>query len=187
MYFLNRFFVAFFAMLVIAMPLHVSADTAAEIDSDVDASLKLMYASTPLAKELEKEAKGILIFPDVLKAGLIIGGQYGKGALRINGKTAGYFNTIAASYGLQAGAQTFGYALFFMTDETLEYLNESAGWEIGVGPTIVVVDSDTASFASSFTTTSGKDNVYAIFFNQKGLMGGLGIQGSKVSRITPDK
>ena len=131
MYLLKRFSVALFAMLVVALPTHVLADSAAEIDSDVSAGLKLLYASSLEAVLLAKDAKGILVFPDVLKAGLVVGGQYGEGALRKGGKTAGYYSTVAASYGLQAGVQTFGYALFFMSDATLEYLNSSKGWEIG--------------------------------------------------------
>ena len=160
------------------------ADSAADIDRDVDSALLKLYASTPAAKELSTVAKGILVFPDVVKGGLIIGGQYGKGALRKDGKTAGYYKTVAASYGLQAGAQEFGYALFFMNNAALEYLNKSKGWEIGVGPSIVVAD---AGLARSLTTSTAKDDIYAFFFSQKGLMAGMGLQGSKISRITPDK
>ncbi len=126
----------------------------------------------------------MLVFPDVLKAGLIVGGQYGKGALRVDGKTSAYYNTVAASYGLQAGAQSFGYAMFFMTDEALEYLNKSSGWEVGVGPSVVVVDE---GVARSLTTTTAKEDVYVFFFDQSGLMAGLGIQGSKITKINPDK
>lgn len=160
------------------------AASAAEIDKDVDIALQKLYASTPAAKELSKVAKGILVFPDVIKGGLIIGAQYGAGALRKDGKTAGYYKTVAASYGLQAGAQSFGYALFFMTDSGLEYLEKSKGWEIGVGPSVVVADE---GLARSLTTTTAKEDVYAFFFSQKGLMAGLGLQGSKISRITPDR
>jgi lipid-binding SYLF domain-containing protein len=159
------------------------ADTAAEIDRDADSALEKLYATTPSAKELSKVAKGVLVFPDVIKAGLGIGGQYGVGALREGGKTVGYYNTVAASYGLQAGAQSFGYALFFMTDAALKYLKKSAGWEIGVGPSVTVVDE---GMARSLTTTTAKESVYAFFFNQKGLMAGLGLQGSKITQITPD-
>ena len=119
-----------------------------------------------------------------VKAGLIVGAQYGTGALRVEGKTVGYYNTVAASYGLQAGAQEFGYALIFMTQSSLDYLKKSAGWEIGVGPSIVVVDE---GLARSLTTTTAKEDIYAFFFSQKGLMAGLGLQGSKISKITPDK
>jgi lipid-binding SYLF domain-containing protein len=159
------------------------ADTAAEIDREVDSALKKLYESTPSAKELSKVVKGILVFPDIIKAGLIVGGQYGVGALREGGKTVGYYNTVAASYGLQAGVQKFGFALFFMTDSAMEYIEKSSGWEIGVGPSIVIVDE---GLARSLTTTTAKEDIYAFFFDQKGLMAGLGLQGSKISKITPD-
>jgi lipid-binding SYLF domain-containing protein len=161
-----------------------SADSAAEIDREVDSALQQLYDKTPAAKELSTIAKGILVFPDIVKGGFIVGGQYGKGALRKEGKTAGYYNTVAASYGLQAGLQKFGYAMFFITKSGLDHLEKSSGWEIGVGPSIVIVD---AGLAKSLTTTTAKKDIYAFFFSQKGLMAGMGLQGSKISRITPDK
>jgi lipid-binding SYLF domain-containing protein len=112
----------------------------------------------------------------------MFGGQYGKGALRKNGETVGYYSTVAASYGLQAGVQTFGYAMFFMNEKSLEYLNESEGWEVGVGPSIVIMDK---GMGKSLTTTTGRSDVYAFIFNQQGLMAGLGLQGSKITRIHP--
>jgi lipid-binding SYLF domain-containing protein len=160
-----------------------SADTGVEIDRDVDSAIKKLFAASPAAKELSRVAKGILVFPDVIKAGLIIGGQYGKGSLRVSDKTVGYYSTAAASYGLQAGAQSFGYAMFFMTDNALEYLKKSSGWEIGVGPSVVVVDE---GLARSLSTTTAKEDIYVFFFSQKGLMAGLGIQGSKITQIHPD-
>jgi len=172
------------AMMLFFVPAAAKADTAAEIDRNVDSALEKLYATTPSAKELSKVAKGVLVFPDVIKAGLVVGGQYGVGALREGNDTVGYYNTVAASYGLQAGAQSFGYALFFMTDAALKYLKKSAGWEIGVGPSVVVVDE---GIARSLTTTTAKESIYAFFFNQKGLMAGLGLQGSKITRITPDQ
>ncbi len=171
-------------VLVLTIPRLSVAATAGEIDRNVNNALKDLYKSTPVAKQLAGSAKGILVFPDIIKAGLIIGGQYGEGALRIKGKTDGYYNTVAASYGLQAGAQSFGYALFFLDDESLKYLKNSDGWELGVGPTIVVMDKGAAN---SFSTSTAKKGIYAFFFDQKGLMAGLGIQGSKISKITPDK
>lgn len=167
-----------------AMPLMrpqpVVAASAAELNREATAALQALYAGTPGAKELGAKAKGILVFPSIIKAGFIVGGQYGEGALLKGGKTVAYYNTVAASYGLQAGGQTFGYALFFMTDSALEYLDKSDGWEIGSGPSVVVVDKGTAR---AFTTTTAKDEVYAFFFSQKGLMAGLGLQGSKISKI----
>ena len=170
--------------LTLIFPGPALADTAAEIDREVDVALQKLYRDVPAAKELAKVAKGILVFPNVIKAGLVVGGQYGKGALRKGDKTVGYYRTVAASYGLQAGAQSFGYALFFLNESALEYLNSSKGWEIGVGPSIVVVDE---GLAGSMTTTTAKDDIYAFFFGQKGLMAGLGLQGSKITRITPDQ
>ena len=108
----------------------------------------------------------------------------GEGALLSGGRTLGYYNTAAASYGLQAGVQKFGYALFFMTDSSLGYLKKSGGWELGTGPSFVVVD---AGMAKSMTTTTLRKDVYAFFFDQKGLMAGLGLQGSKITRITPPR
>ena len=159
------------------------AASKAEIDRGADAALQTLYERTPSAKVLGEKAKGVLVFPSIVKAGFIIGGQYGTGALRVGGQTTGYYNSVAASYGLQAGVQSFGYALFFMTDDTLAYLDSSAGWEVGVGPNIVVLDEGAAT---SLTTTTGKSDVYAFIFSQKGLMAGIGLQGSKITRINPD-
>lgn len=155
---------------------------AAEIDRDAHAALKKLYETTPSAKVLGAKAKGILVFPDIVKGGLIVGGQYGKGALLKAGQTAGYYETVAASYGLQAGLQKFGYALFFMDDAALSYLDRSEGWEVGVGPSIVIVDTGKAA---ALTTTTAKDDVYAFFFDPRGLMAGLGLQGSKITKINP--
>ena len=173
-----------FSVLVFFSPQPAVAGSAAQIDRDVNAALDDLYAGSVAAKTIAADAKAVLVFPDVVKAGLIIGGQYGEGALLKAGKNAGYYNTVAASYGLQAGAQKFGYALFFLSDKALAFLESSKGWEIGVGPSVVVVDE---GIAKSLTTTTAKDEIYAFFFNQKGLMAGLGLQGSKISRINPDK
>ena len=110
----------------------------------------------------------------------MLGAQYGDGALRRQGKTVGYYNTVAASYGYQAGLKAFGYALFFMSDSALKYLDESGGFELGAGPSLVVLD---AGQAAALTTTTMQSEIYAVVFDQKGLMGGVGIQGSKISRI----
>ncbi len=159
-----------------------SAESAADIDREANFALHRLYQSTPAARALASRAKAILIFPGVIKAGFIGGAQYGKGALIERGRTVGYYNIVAGSYGLQAGAQTFDYAMFFMSNKALDYLKSSSGWEIGVGPSIVVVD---AGVAKSLTTTTAQDDVYAFIFGQKGLMAGLGLQGSKITRINP--
>jgi lipid-binding SYLF domain-containing protein len=122
----------------------------------------------------------VLVYPNIKKGAFIIGAQYGYGALRKGSRTVAYYRTGAASYGFQAGVKEFGYALFFMTDSAIDYLDKSGGWAIGTGPSLVVVDQ---GMARSLTTTNLRADVYAFGFNQKGLMGGVGIEGSKVTRI----
>jgi lipid-binding SYLF domain-containing protein len=170
---------AIFALTALA-PQTAIAASAAELNREARAALKALVARTPAAKELEKKAKGILVFPSIVKAGLIVGGQYGEGVLYKGGKVAGYYNTAGASYGLQAGAQKYGYVLFFMSDAALAYLGKSEGFEIGVGPSVVVMDEGKAK---SFTTTTAKDEVYAFIFSQFGLMAGIGLQGNKITSL----
>ena len=160
------------------------AASASEIDGNARAALRTLYAKTPGAKDLAMNAKGILVFPNIVKGGFIVAGQYGDGALRKDGRTVGYYRSIAASYGLQAGVQSFGYVLLFMDDESLAYLDQSNGWEIGTGPSVVVLDK---GFGKSMSTTTLRKGVYAFIFSQKGLMAGLGLQGSKITKITPDQ
>lgn len=157
-----------------------AAATAAEINRDVESALQDLYARRPEAKSLATRAKGILVFPHIVKGGFVVGGQYGEGGLRMKGKTVGYYRTVQASYGLQAGAQSYGYSLFIMTDSALEYLDRTSGWEIGVGPTVVVVDE---GMGKNLTTTTLRDDIYGFVFDQKGLMAGVGLQGSKITRI----
>ena len=156
------------------------APTAAEIDRSVNTALKDLYAHNDAAKTLGAKAKAILVFPDIKKGAFIVGAQWGYGALRKGGRTVGYYKTAAASYGFQAGVKKFGYALFFMTDSALAYLDTSGGWAIGTGPSVVVVDKGAAR---SLTTTNLRSDVYAFVFSQKGLMGGIGLEGSKITKI----
>jgi lipid-binding SYLF domain-containing protein len=158
------------------------AASASEIDRESSQALRLLYATQPKARELSKRAKGVLVFPNIIKAGLLIGGQGGNGALRVGNKTVGYYNIAAASFGLQAGAQKFSYAMFFMNQAALDYLNKSDGWSIGSGPSVVVIDQGAAA---SLTSTTLSQDVYAFPFGQKGLMAGLGLEGSKITRIQP--
>jgi len=157
------------------------AESGAGLREDSAAALAALYAQTPSAKILGDKAKAILIFPNIVKAGFIVGGQYGEGVLYKGGKPSGYYSSVAASYGLQAGVQAFGYALFLMTDSGVKYLNKSEGWEIGVGPSIVIVD---AGVAKNLSSTTLQKDVYAFIFDQKGLMAGIGIQGTKVTKIS---
>ena len=168
--------------MICLMGLPTFAASAARIDLKVDLALEKLYADSPTAQKFSTIAKGILVFPDVIKAGLVFGGQYGEGALRVRGKTVGYYNTVAASYGLQAGTQSFGYAMFLMTDKAMNYLRESSGWEIGLEPTVVAVDQ---GMAKTLTSSTLQDDIYAFIFDQGGLMAGIGLQGSKITKINP--
>jgi len=146
-------------------------------------ALKQLYKISPKAAEMGKKAKAILVFPDIIKAGVGIGGMYGEGTLFRDGNVSGYYSIAGGSYGLQIGAQSYGYAMFFMDDKSLEYLmNSNQGWEVGTGPSIVLVDK---GMAASTTNTTLNQSVYVFTFGQKGLMAGAGIQGSKISRIHP--
>ncbi len=156
------------------------AASTSEINRDVDTALAKLFADVPEARTLAQRASAMLVFPGVVKAGFLFGAQYGDGALRRQGRSVGYYNTVAASYGLQAGVQTFGYVLFFMSNSALSYLDRSDGFELGVGPSIVILD---AGKARSMTTTTMQDDIYAFIFDQRGLMAGAGLQGSKISRI----
>ena len=160
------------------------AASASEIDRNATQSLSMLYATTPGAKALADKSKAILIFPSIVKGGFIVAGQFGDGALRKRGRTVGYYRSLSASYGFQAGAQSFGYVLFFMDEASLQYLNRSNGWELGTGPSLVVLDK---GFGKNLSTTTMQKGVYAFIFNQKGLMGGIGIQGSKITKINPGR
>src|SRR6266403_613860 len=105
-----------------------SAASAKELNRAADAALQHLYASTPAAKTLGAKAKAILIFPKIVKAGFMVGGQMGDGVLRKKGKTVGYYRSLAGSYGFQAGLQWFGYVLFLMTDSASSYIDKTDGW-----------------------------------------------------------
>src|SRR4026209_2233532 len=156
---------------------------ATELARTSQAALKQLYATVPVAKALGPKAHDILVFPKVTKAGLGIGGQYGEGALLKDGTAVGYYKTTGASFGMQAGGQQYGYAMLFMNAKALEQLDNAKGFEVGVGPSVVLVDE---GMAKTTTTTTLKDDIYAFVFGQKGLMAGLGIQGNKISKITPN-
>lgn len=163
-------------------PASARAASAAEINSQARSALSSLYATNSQARELGKRAHGILVFPSITKGGFIVAVQHGEGALITPQGTSEYYRSVAASYGIQAGVQKFGYALFFMSDKSMAYLRSEGGWELGGAPSLVVVDQ---GVSKSVSTTSLKKEVYAFFFDQKGLMGGLGLQGAKISKIHP--
>ena len=156
------------------------AETADELRREAQAALNSLYAKNPGAKEIGKKAVAVLVFPGIVKAGLGVGGQYGEGVLFKGGKAAGYYNTAGASVGLQAGGQKYGYALFFLSNETLKTLDKAEGFEIGDGPSVVIADE---GMGKSTTTTTVQDKIYAFIFDQKGAMAALGLQGNKITKI----
>ena len=153
---------------------------ATALGRDSQAALRKLYAQVPAAKTLGEKASAVLVFPNIRKAGFVVGGQYGEGTLIKAGKPVAYYSTTGLSYGLQAGAQHFGYALFFMNDNAIAQLERADGFEVGVGPSVVVVDQ---GMAKDMTTTTASEDIYAIVFAQKGLMAGVGLKGNKVKRI----
>lgn len=159
---------------------NANAATADDLDRDAAQALQKLYKTSPIAEEISKKAAAVLVFPNIIKAGLIFGGSYGEGALMKNSAITDYYNSVSASWGLQAGAQSYGYALFLMNKKAVRYLEKSRGWEIGVGPTVVVVNEGVAKNLSSTTL---KDAAYAFIFDQQGLMLSVSIEGTKISHI----
>jgi lipid-binding SYLF domain-containing protein len=164
----------------IAPALAAGPKTDPRADRAAAAALRQLVASNPAARQLNEKAVAVLVFPKIVKVGFILGGAYGEGVLRQGDQSVGYYNSAAASYGLQAGAQWFGYALFFMNAGALKYLDDSKGFEIGIGPSVVVVDQ---GLAKKFSSTTLTQDVYAMIFGQKGFMAGIGLEGTKITKI----
>lgn len=181
---LQRTFIAFIVTAVAAISMSAmslaSAATAEDLDRDSRQALQTLYKAEPVAKTLSRSAKAVLVFPNMIKAGLVFGGSYGEGVLLKGSKVIDYYNSVAGSWGLQIGAQSYGYAVFLMTDEAVNYIEKTKGWELGVGPTIAVVD---AGVAKNISTSSLKNDAYAFIFSQQGLMAGVSIEGTKISHI----
>jgi lipid-binding SYLF domain-containing protein len=157
-----------------------SAATAEDLDKDAAQALLALYKTNPTAEVISKKAKAILVFPKVVKAGLVFGGSYGEGVLMRGTKVTAYFNTVSASWGWQAGAETYAYVVFLMSDKAVRYLDTSKGWEFGVGPTVVAVNE---GIAKNLSTSTLRDDAYAFITDQQGLMASLSLEGTKISRI----
>jgi lipid-binding SYLF domain-containing protein len=154
-----------------------------QIATSSRAALNRLYATNPKARLLGSRAKAVLVFPSILKGGFMVGAMGGNGSLVWrNGVIRDFYQTVGLSYGMQAGVQSYGYALFLMDDSALNSLNDSQGWEVGSAPSLVILDQ---GMAASLTTSTIQKSIYAMFFDQRGLMGGLGLQGSKITRIHP--
>jgi lipid-binding SYLF domain-containing protein len=152
-----------------------------ELVAKAQTALRQLYATTPEALQIQSRAKAVVVFPELTKAGLIVGAEGGKGVMFApDGKVIGYYRARALSYGLQAGAQTFSEAMFLMTDPAITALTSGAGLSVGTGPSVVLVDS---GMAKSLTTTTLKSDVYAFLYGQQGLMAGFGIQGQRIVKF----
>jgi len=157
--------------------------SAPKITSDARAALNDLYAKNPSARRLGSSASGVLVFPHIVKGGLIVGAEAGNGALfGRDGSTKGYYQSAGASYGLQAGLQKYGYALFLMNPKQVARLDQAAGWEVGSSPDVVLVD---RGASATLTTKTAEKGTYAFVFDQRGLMAGVSLKGTKVTRIHP--
>ncbi len=169
-----------FALLV-AAPQPGKAASAAEINDEVNATLRSFDKQNPSARELGRKAAGFLVFPSVIKAGLGFGGEYGEGVLIVKGNPAGYYNIISASFGFQLGVQSRSVIIMFMTEEALAAFQRAYGWKVGVDGSIAIVTLGTGGSIDTDTLTSP---VIAFILDPEGLMYNLSLEGSKISRIT---
>ena len=178
---LHKGLLAAAAALLLGLGGHAAVAASAEdLDRDAAQALASLYKANPTAEILGNRARAILVFPKILKAGLVFGGSYGEGVLMKGGRVTDYFNSVSASWGLQAGAESYAYAVFLMSEKAIRYLDTSKGWEFGVGPSVVVVNE---GIARNLSTSTLKDDAYAFIFDQQGLMGSLSIEGTKISHI----
>jgi lipid-binding SYLF domain-containing protein len=161
-----------------------SAYSAHELDRLSIKALHHLYAQNAKARTLGERAVAVLVFPEVLKAGFMVAAQRGDGVLFKNGQVAGYYNMTSAGYGIQAGIQKLSYALLFMDEDSLKYLKKSDGFDIGSAPGLVMGDQ---GLSGSMSVASFQHGIAAFIWGQKGLMGGLGLQGTKITRYRPSE
>ena len=157
-------------------------DKPEKLAKDAEFALASLYEKVPATKTLAETSQSILVFPKITRASVGLGVQRGTGTLLKDGKPEGFYTTTGTSVGLQAGAKTYGYALFFMNDNAVQALSKAKGFEVGVGPTVVVVNKGTSK---NLTTTTLKADIYAVIFDQKGLIAGLGVQGNRITKANP--
>lgn len=175
----KRFLFAF-GMLGLLLSSTTFAANKEEIDADVQEVLKDFGYLNAGNKELLSKANGILVFPSVVKAGFVVGGQYGEGSLQIGGKIVGYYSTASASIGLQLGAQERAEIILFMDKNALDKFVASDGWSAGLDGSIAVVDAGTGKGLSTETI---KDPIIGIIMRNRGLMANISFEGAKISKI----
>ncbi len=163
-----------------AIATYAEAKTAGEINASVNAALNRFYKQVGGAKEFMAQAKAVLVMPNVTKAGFFAGGQYGEGALRMGGKTVGYYNLVAGSFGFTFGAQRMDIIIAFMTNEALQGFRKVDGWEIGIDGNVALI---TIGAGTRLDTTTARDPIVGFVFDAKGLMADLSLKGAKFTRI----
>ena len=162
------------------MPSASKASSAQEINDAANATLHRFVQQNPSAEELGRKAAGVLVFPSVVKAGMLVGGQYGEGVLIVRGNAAGYYTIVSASLGFHLGVQSFSIIIIFVTEEALADFQRAYGWKVGIDGSIVVV---TLGAAGSIDTDNISSPIIAFITDQEGLMYSLSLEGSKISRI----
>jgi len=154
-----------------------------ELESQAKASLEKLYAENAKARHLRTKARAILTFPSMVKAGFLVGVQVGVGVLMdLKGRTIGYYNSTAGSFGYQAGVKGFHYSLFLMSDRAIDRLDTAGGLQLGMGPSLVLVKK---GGTMGFTTTTLDKDIYAFIYDSKGVFGGVGLEGTKITKIDP--
>lgn len=179
-FFLNLLCILFLVFIVSYASGPAHAASAKEIDIRADAALEKFNSEIAGGKEFLKKAKGVLVFPKVIKAGFGIGGEYGEGALRIKGKTVDYYSTASASIGFQFGAQAKTVLLVFLRNKSLKDFRKSKGWEAGVDGSVALVS---IGAGGTIDTTNMNDPIVGFVFGQKGLMYNLTLEGSKFTKL----
>ncbi len=171
-------------LIVLVVALSAGHANAAKdaLDADVAEALASFSAKIPLADELTQKAAGILVFPRVVKAGLVFGGSIGDGALRVRGETVQYYRTTAFSYGFQVGIQTRTEIVMFMTEDALERFRSGNGWQAGIDGSIAII---TFGAGNSIDTDNIREPIIGFIFDDKGLMFDLSLKGSKYWKIAP--
>ncbi|AIO38802.1 hypothetical protein KDW55_18485 [Burkholderia sp. AU19243] len=157
-----------------------SASKRQSIDASVNATLSRLYSTVPGSRDLVSKARGVLVFPNVLQAGFIVGAQSGNGALRVGGSTVGYYNTSSLSVGLQAGAQSKAVVFLFMTQDALDTFRKSDGWSAGADASVAVVKVGANGAVDTNTATAP---VEVLVLTNAGLMGDLSVNGTKVTKL----
>ncbi|WP_419534318.1 YSC84-related protein [Endozoicomonas sp.] len=172
---------ASFLVITLALPfMSAHAASKEELNAEVKATLKKLYQERPAAKELSRKAKGILVFPTVVKGGIGIGGEFGDGALLVNNRIQSYYRTISASIGFQLGAQARSQVIMFMTSTALKNFQNSDGWEAGVDGSVAIAE---FGAGGTITTETAKAPIIGFILDNKGLMYNLTLEGSKISKI----